>query len=166
MKLKILSIILTAAFLTFSQNVQAQLGVGGSLIYSFETENTGAQVHGQYRLIELFDEKISVSGRAEVATIFNDIEDVSEFYFHFSPRAEYHFSNFFSVHAEVGFVFALVTTNFNGERETWRDNSPSVGLGGHLRLTDRITVDVEGRKFLSDSVDDFFGQAGVTFWFK
>ena len=165
MRLWMFSIVLTFTFFAFTPNVHAQFGLGGSLLYTFDAKNFGAQVHGQYKVIDLLDGTIGIDGRVDISTVFNGTKDLSEFYINFAPRAEYFFNQFFSIHAEVGFVFALVTQTYNGEKFRDSDTSPTFGFGGHFNVNENITLNLEGRKFLSGS-DEFFGSAGFTVWFK
>ena len=95
MRVWMFSTVLTFTFFAFTSNVNAQLGLGGSLINAFDAKNFGAQIHGQYKVIYLFNETIGLDGRADISTVFNGNKDLSEFYFNIGPRAEYHFSNFF-----------------------------------------------------------------------
>lgn len=79
----------------------------------------------------------------------NDV-DASAFPFEAGLRAEYFFSNFFSVHTEVGIVVAF----FDEENQ----GVAGANTGGAL---------VEGSGTLFEiGATDVFGSAGFTFWFN
>ena len=78
-------------------------------------------------------------------------DNVSQFSFSAGLKTEYHFMNFFGMHTEVGFVFALI----NRSETSYEDRIvPGTPIS--------TEVSVSGPSFGSD----LFGGAGFTVWFN
>ena len=107
--------------------------------------------------VDIFSDSSSleITGNAD-----NNVETSdTRFAFEAGLKAEYHFTDYFSIHTEVGFVFALVN---RASEAAFIASSAGVPLpsGG-----DTGAVSEDGSVIVF-GVPDTFGNAGFTFWFK
>lgn len=137
------------------------------------TEATGQRIRGALR----GDVGVAYTKKAALSVIFgvNVLSDSNEvtaggntestddtrFSFEAGLKAEYHFTNFFSVHGEVGLLFALVNRASDVGPITSGQPGNLVSSGS----TDGTDADVDGSIILF-GLGETFGNFGFTFWFK
>lgn len=107
--------------------------------------------------VDVFSDSSSTEFTA--ANVDSQEESDTRFAFEAGLKVEYYFSDFFSVHTEVGFLFSLVNRAEEAAFITTRAGQP-INAGGAA-----ATNNVDGSVILF-GIGDTFGNAGFTFWFK
>lgn len=101
--------------------------------------------------VDIFNDSTAVDFNNNASA--NVDESNLRFAFEAGLKLEYHFTDFVSVHTEVGFIFAFI-------------NSPAdaAAIGANAPVTG-TPVDGEGTVMIFGRPDTF-GDAGITFWFR
>jgi len=107
--------------------------------------------------VDIFSDSTSTDFTA--ANLNDQEQSDTRFAFEAGLKVEYFFSDFFSVHTEVGFLFALVN---RAEEAAFITNRAGVPIGSGAA---GATNNADGSVIIF-GLGDTFGNAGFTFWFK
>ncbi len=125
---------------------------------STATIGVGANTTGDM-ILSYANDTNNVLTLAQLTPPATQSESGSPFPFEAGLKSEYFFSDFFSINAEVGFVFALVN---RAEEAAFITGSPQLPNGGAVVSG----KDADGNGFVGVIPGELFGAEGVTFWFK